>query len=179
MPGGRPSKYKAIYCKEIIKFFSGPRSKQVLNEVITRKDGTTIEKFATVGVELPFLSGFARKIDVETETLERWAKKFPEFCRAYKKAKELQHEFLATNALLNYYNAGFACFTAKNITDWRDKHEIETTGKGISILNVVKTYGKDAREAKEKEGQAVAERESTAAGTGGRSDIIPQADNGL
>ncbi len=72
----------------------------------------------------PFLFEFAHEIGVSDRTLERWAKKHKEFCRAYKEAKELQKNFLIINGLLGLYKPAFAIFTAKNITDMRNEKSL-------------------------------------------------------
>jgi len=114
---GRPSKYKKKYCEEIVKYFDiEPYSvNEKLNKLIPN--------------DLRFLTGFARAIGVCKDTLNEWCTKYNEFSDAYKKVKGMQKEHLIINGLLGLYNPGFACFTAKNITVWRDKHEVEHTGE--------------------------------------------------
>lgn len=116
----RPTKYKKQYCKQIIEFFSRPPYEEVEVKHYYKDGGFKIETKRKPN-DLPFLSQFAREIGVCGRTLERWAKKHKEFCRAYKEAKELQKAFLIKNGLLGLYKASFAIFTAKNITDMRDE----------------------------------------------------------
>lgn len=126
-PGGRPSKYKPEYCEEIIEFFSVEPYREV--EVTHRnkkgEEWTTSELRAN---KLPFFSAFARKINVDDDTLGRWCEAYPEFCGAYKKCKSLQKEFMIHNAISGLYNPASFIFTAKNITDMRDKQEVEHSG---------------------------------------------------
>ena len=51
-----------------------------------------------------------------------------DFSETMKKARELQKEFLIHNSLQGLYNSTAFIFTAKNITDMRDKQEIEHSG---------------------------------------------------
>ena len=134
-PGGRPTKYKPEYCDEIVEFFSTPPYREV--EITHRnKDGSTYTTYEDKPNDLPFLSQFARHIDVNTDTLLEWRDKHPEFSVAYKKAKDLQKEFLATNAVRGLTNTTFSIFTAKNITDWRDVKEIKQEVKQESTVKV-------------------------------------------
>ncbi len=131
--GGRPTDYDEKYCNEIVEFFSVDPYREV-SEVIEGK-GFSKESFKLVPNKLPFLSAFARKIGVCHDTLIEWTKIHPEFSEAYKNAKELQKEFLIENGLQGLYSAPFAIFTAKNITDMRDKFETEHSG-GLQVTRV-------------------------------------------
>ena len=125
-PGeGRPSKYDPKYCDEIIKFFDVPHSERVIASRATGKNDYEKIEYKVVGCSLPFFSGFAHKIGVATMTIQEWSKVHPEFSCAYARAKELQHIMLHENTLKGLYNPHYAIFAAKNITDWRDKVEIE------------------------------------------------------
>jgi hypothetical protein len=121
---GRPTKYKKEYCDEIITFFDRELYHKELIEVKV-KGGGTKEEFREVPNDIAFFSEFARKIGVTTSSLDRWVHKYPEFRDAYKKAQQIQKEFLIKNGLAGRYNPTFAIFTAKNITDMRDKQEVD------------------------------------------------------
>jgi len=114
---GRPSKYDVKYCDKVIEFFSRSPNKEVVQEY----------GYKLLPNPLPFFSDFAYLIGVNVDTLHEWKKKHPEFSESYKRAQELQKQFLITNGLLGLYPTGSYCFTAKNITDMRDKQEIEET----------------------------------------------------
>lgn len=146
MPGGRPSKYKPIFCKKIIEFFSVEKAKQYIkSERITKKSNGTEEIFREYGWmpnDLPTFNRFARSIKVNEDTVVEWAKavdkanrlKYPEFSASYNIAKQLQKEFLNDNALKGFHPPASYIFVAKNITDMRDKQDVDLTSKGKSIV---------------------------------------------
>lgn len=134
---GRPTKYKKEYCDEMIEFFDRGHTRKTY-ETITYKNGKTKKKeIGEVANDLPFISAFARKIGVSRDTLHEWAHgknkngklKHPIFSDAYKAAKKIQKEMLIGNAVKGLYNATAFIFTAKNITDMKDKQDIEHTGE--------------------------------------------------
>lgn len=134
---GAPTKYDPKFAHEIIEFFSCKYYREVI-ELTTYKDGTTKENSKLVANDLPTFEAFASKIDVHRETLINWTEAadengtllHPEFFDAYKRAKDLQKAMLIANGLMGNYNPAFAIFTAKNITDMRDKQELDHTTKG-------------------------------------------------
>lgn len=137
MPGGRPSKYKPEYCDEIIAFFSGPRTEQRVKSITTGKNDYEKTEYETVPCEVPFFSAFARKIGVSEDALLDWCSKHKEFGGAYNTAKKLQQEFLAYNGLAGNYPPASFIFVAKNLTPWRDKNEMELTGKDGGPIPVI------------------------------------------
>ncbi len=102
---GAPTKYKPEYCQNIITFF--------------------VSQLTTIKPKLPFFSGYARKIGVNTDTLHEWKKTHKDFSEAYKKCKDVQKEILINAALQNKFNPSVSIFTAKNILGWRDITEIK------------------------------------------------------
>lgn len=122
--GGRPTKYDSKYCKQIIAMFDVEPTREVY-ETYTYKDGTTKEVSRLEPAELPTMADFAKKINVNIDTLYEWAKKHPEFSEAMKKAKEIQENIWQKNSLLGLYNPTFAIFMGKNCYGWKDKQEIE------------------------------------------------------
>jgi len=135
---GRPTKYKPEYCKGIVDFFSDdPYRERAITH--TCKKGDEWTTYEDVANDIPFLSDFAYKIGVNQDTLHEWKKKHLSFSEALIRAKELQKQFLITNGLKGLYPTGSYCFTAKNITDMRDKTEID---HNISLKEVSAEFKK-------------------------------------
>lgn len=130
--GGRPPKYDPKYCKQLIEFFNcdAYEEKEI---TIVAKNGNEITRFEDVANDLPTFERFAVSIGIHRETLLNWTEKYPEFFDAYKAAKDYQKDMLITNALKGLYNPVFSIFTAKNITDMRDKQVVEHEGLGSFI----------------------------------------------
>jgi hypothetical protein len=130
MPGGRPTKYKPEYCKAIVDFFSvEPNRKEITAEIkgYGKAGNQNFEKqeYKLVANPLPTLAKFARKIGVNKDTIIEWTKVHSEFSDAYNVAKDLQKDFLVDNGLAGLYPPASFIFTAKNITDMRDKQEVD------------------------------------------------------
>lgn len=131
-PGGRPSKYDPKYCEELIAFFSVvPYRKEVsekTKEFFANGDvKKQSEKYRLVPSEMPTFMRFAKKIKVNQDTLHEWKRKHPEFSEAYNEAKEIQKQFLITIGLAGAAPPASFIFVAKNVTDMRDKQEVDTT----------------------------------------------------
>lgn len=126
MTAGRPSSYKTEYADELKAYFDVPA--QVVEG---EGDDKKIKPSS-----LPTLAGFACKIGVHRETLLNWAEVHREFFDALKMAKEHQERILVENGLMGYYDKTFAIFTAKNLINWRDKQEVEHSGK-IGLESII------------------------------------------
>lgn len=150
---GRPSKYNNKYCAMIVAHFSGPTfERYIKSERITNKKNGTTEHWFDYGyrcTDMPTLDDFAFKIGVDDDTLANWASakypkdykikslqnqlKHPKFFGAYNRAKKLQKAFLNNNALKGFSPPASFIFIAKNVTDMRDKQEVDHTSKGKEI----------------------------------------------
>ncbi|MGD9382243.1 MAG: terminase small subunit [Candidatus Thorarchaeota archaeon] len=124
MSVGRPSKYKPEYCEQLVEFFD----RQPYEFVLSDESDETSKKIKQI-CDLPTLAAFAKTVGVHRDTIHQWSKDHSDFSDAIKKAKELQEDILITNGLHGNYNTAFAIFTAKNVIGWRDKQELEHTGK--------------------------------------------------
>ena len=130
---GRPTKYKKKYCKELIDFFDiEPYEDKSLEHY--GKDGELKwTDYKRVANRLPTLRNFAKQIKIDYTTVYDWIKKHKGFANAFTQAKRIRKWFLIENGLNGCYNPAFAIFTAKNITNMRDKTEVEHSG-GLALL---------------------------------------------
>lgn len=130
----RPTKYKRSYCGEIIAFFRAEKNRREVKTIVTGKNEYEKTEYETVPNDLPTFAKFARKIGVNGDTLVSWAKKNKEFTAAYNMAKELQKEFLVDNGLAGLYPPASFIFTAKNVTDMRDKTETDVNVREVKPI---------------------------------------------
>lgn len=148
---GRPSKYKKIYAKKLIKHFDIEPTRTIL-EKFYYKNGDIKEKEVEVANELPTIIGFAREIGVTDDTLVRWSKRYKDFSAAYRWAKSLQERIWMVNSLKGLYNPYFAALMGKNIYNWKDKTETDTKHTGTVVIRKV-GYRDLLKQAKENHGK--------------------------
>lgn len=86
-----------------------------------------------VANDFPSLAGFAILIGFHRDTIHEWSKVHPEFSDAYKMAKDYQENYILINGTKGLINSSFSIFTAKNILNWRDKHDVEQTVNTVAI----------------------------------------------
>lgn len=125
---GQPTKYKSEYCEEIIEFFSLDPWEQKIVESIS-KQGEKVSIVTNVPCQLPTMAKFAVDRDVCRETVCEWQRVHPEFSDAVKKAKALQENILIQNGLFANYDKTMSIFCLKNLAHWKDKQEVEHSGK--------------------------------------------------
>lgn len=77
-PGGRPTKYKKEYCDELDKY---------------------LKTTGRVQMSLPTIQGFSLWLDVDSDTLNNWAKQHKEFFGTLKRLKELQAKQLIDDGI--------------------------------------------------------------------------------
>lgn len=131
--GGRPTKYRREYCDLIITYFDSvePYRKEVMEESTeyyangTERGSRT--KYQLIPNKMPTLFRFAEQIKVDKSTLLEWANKHPEFSSALEKSKDIQKEFLIDAGMSGASNPAMTIFTAKNVTDMRDRIERNDT----------------------------------------------------
>lgn len=138
--GGRPSKYKSEYCDKILEFFNINHTK-ILFKTKVLKDGSVLNYDEEVAERLPTFERFAVDVGVHIDTLNEWTKNYEEFSEAYKKCKNLQKDMLNDLGMRGFYNAAYTQFVAKNITDMKDKTEVDSN-------SIVKTVYIDSTEKK-------------------------------
>jgi len=123
----RPTKYRKEYCEKIIEFFDREPWENKVETTV--RNGQLIKTTIKEPCRFPTFERFAFEIGVHRDTLRDWCEVHPEFLSAYKKAKDLQKEVLIQNGMAGLYDKTFAIFTAKNVTDMRDKVQTEVTHK--------------------------------------------------
>lgn len=183
--GGRPTKFKPAFIKQIIDHFSVEAYRKELmeksEEYFAVKKGSAPKgtlkkksfKYKFMPNKLPTIYGFARKIGVDYTTVYRWAmegkddkipeavlnamtekerndmdltnKQIREFCKSFKEAKELQKEFLISLGLAGITPSGSYVFTAKNLTDMKDKSEV-VVRRPKPILDIEDVHKDDSDE---------------------------------
>lgn len=160
--GGRPCLYKPEFIDKLIAFFDIEPIKQEVYETArewfkdekgrdTNQLKKLSEKIRYIPNRLPTLFRFARSIGACYPTMHDWYRKgrgifrnkegnvlppdlkFADFADAYEAAKEMQKEFLIILGLSGATPPSAYIFTAKNITDMRDRIENDLTSKGESL----------------------------------------------
>lgn len=145
---GRKTKYKKIYCKKLIDFFTNSarverQVKEKTTKTLSNGSVYVTEKYEYFSGKLPTFDQFAVEIGVHRDTLLEWSQatkgtkgklKYPEFSVAYNRAKQIQKEWLIDVGLKGLAPPASFIFVAKNVTDMTDKQEIDHTSKGEKII---------------------------------------------
>jgi len=146
----RPSKYKRKYCGMLIKFFDVEPYEEVHVPVYdesgkTHKTGKKKGEQVVTHYEvkrnpnrLPTLQRFAKKIKVGISTVYDWLKEdhgsyHKEFSDAFTRACALRKNFLIENGLVGCHQHSYAKFVAANLTDMKEKPDIDLGGLNIII----------------------------------------------
>lgn len=158
--GGRPTKFDPSFTTLLKEFFDVEPFALVKVETSTEyfangKVKKTSEKTRPIPNKLPTLYSFAKSIGVSYWTVQNWMKEGEsiavideelaqeeknellakiELSKSYKEAKEVQKEFLMANGLVGASPPAAYIFTAKNVTDMKDKQEVEHSGE-VSHIN--------------------------------------------
>ena len=135
MPAGRPTKYYPELCENMIEYFSGSfvDIDETIEEVESVEDGKLGKKGKKqkkivkkkIGSQLPTFAGWCWSVKIHRDTMYQWIKENRQFSDTYRLCKEAQENMLVQNTLQGRYNAGFAHFLAKNLTNMRDDPEQE------------------------------------------------------
>lgn len=78
-------------------------------------------------VKPPTIAAWALSVGVTRETVWYWGKRHTEFKEALGIAKAAQEQVFVTMGALGSYHTGFATMMMKNLQEWKDKFEAETT----------------------------------------------------
>jgi hypothetical protein len=118
---GQPTKYLPKYCHDIIKYFDVPHFEDKEVARVTGKNDYEKTEYKEIANPIRFLTRFASDIGVTLKTLENWASDYPDFLRAYTRAKELQLEMMVSNGAKGLYNPYFTTFMMKNMHGWKEE----------------------------------------------------------
>ena len=145
---GRPTKYRPEMCQEIIDFFFNAPLWEEKEIHHYGKGGTTrwidIKRFPA---KLPTLVGYCKSAGIGDMAVYAWidvedSRYQPDFREAYLRAKKAQKEFLIQASLLGLFNPIFAKFTAVNLTDMRDKQDLDIGSESLlDVLNRIHNPG--------------------------------------
>jgi hypothetical protein len=106
MQAGRPTKYRDEYCQEILDYFNEPR--WVIRKTFKYYKGERFDYEKEEPCDIPTFNKFARKIDVNQDTIYEWAKVHPKFSESLKICKGIQADILSDHAAKGYYNPAIA-----------------------------------------------------------------------
>lgn len=146
----RPTKYKPEYAKKIIEFFDVEpfEDMELPHYFDTEEHRVKWKDYKRVARKLPTLRDFAKRIEVPIRTVYDWLDEKhqsykKEFSHAFTHAKELRKDFLIQNALQGLYPPATFKFVAVNLTDMRDKTDIDFGDLNIFINEKFKDGRKD------------------------------------
>lgn len=135
--GGRPSKYKNKYCQEIIDFYDVEPWEE--REIPHMKGGELVwTDIKIIPTRRPTIRRFAKKIGICLATVYNWLNSehqsyHKDFSHAYVHGcKYLIKDFLIDGALAGITPPASFKFIAVNMTDMRDKVNLE--GDGFTSL---------------------------------------------
>jgi len=131
--GGRPSKYKAVYCDKLIEFFDIEPYEDIELPHYKKGEISWIDK-KRVSTRLPTLRKFAKNIGVAYRTVYNWTKAHEGFLHAFTHAQVIRKEYLIDGALAGLYMPLTFKFIAVNMTDMRDKQDHEVSGDITVII---------------------------------------------
>lgn len=126
---GCPTKYKEEYCQDIINYFNIQPQFCMYKEEYFQNGQLKSKTPILTANQFPTFQGYADKIGVHIDTLHEWKSKHIKFSEAYMRAKQLQEKIWLVNSMSNLYNAQFAQFFGKNCLGYKDKQEVEHSGK--------------------------------------------------
>ena len=146
------TRYKKIYCTEIVEYFS--RFLEMRDEPV-KDDATERRGMIPVVIEngkasvqekpcsgYPSMVKFAKKIGVTPRTLRNWRDKYPEFDEACEFADEIQDEVLNERALFEQVDGRVAMKIRE--LKLNNKRDDESGGGAKLVVN----FGSDSNEQK-------------------------------
>jgi hypothetical protein len=130
--GGRPTTFRLEYSQALIDWFDVEPFEEVPIEHY-KQGAVSWTDSKRVPNRLPTLRGFAKSIQVPISTIYDWLNKehasyHEEFSDAFTHALEIRKDFLIENGLQGLYPSGSFVFVATNLTDMRNKQDVEHSG---------------------------------------------------
>lgn len=84
--------------------------------------------------EIPLIKDFAYEIaGISYDTLLDYVKDSPEFRQSYARVKSIQEKLLLKGGMKGWCNPNFTVFVAKNLTDLKDKKDLDLTSGGTPV----------------------------------------------
>ena len=135
---GQPTKYKPEFCQAIIEYFDVEPWETPKIEYYEHGKVVRIEEGKRQYRIMPSLLRFAKSIKVCYATIYNWvdpkhASFQPKFLDAYNTALEIRKEWLINVGLSGLAPANSFKFVAVNLTDMRDKQDVEHSG-GVNVI---------------------------------------------
>lgn len=129
--------YKEKFAFDMVSYFKSIQLYTEIKESFTWANGEVKEDIRMVPNRPPMLETYARQLGVSVRTLRTWGMKHKEFAEALSICEDYIKEFMVEHGLKGNYNSSFGIFTAKNLTDMKDKSEI--TNKNIDMTELIRS----------------------------------------
>lgn len=131
---GRPTKYYPALCDEITEYFDQPPTIPVDIPHYDKQGNLTWTDKKEKPARIPSLTKFAKLKNIAWSTIHRWidpnqGEFRAEFRDAYAHARAIRQDFLCDSAVQGQIAPNTFKFIAVNLTDMRDKQEVEHTSK--------------------------------------------------
>ena len=147
---GRPTLYKPQLCQDLIDYFSIPPYTEKEIPHHDPKTGNVVwTDYKRLPNNIPTLTAFCAKYQLGWTTVHEWINPEeptyrPDFANAYTHARAMRADFLVNGGWNNVCQANTFKFIAVNLTDMRDKQEVEHTAKD-SIASLIQAASQEAR----------------------------------
>ncbi len=115
-----------IFVEDMVEYFSNTPKEREIKELVYLKGGDIKEISKMIPNPPPLFSEYVRSKKVSWRIFKNAAKKIDELAEAIEECNEIVKEFLIFHGLVGNYQSQFAIFTAKNLTDMKDRSEVET-----------------------------------------------------
>ncbi len=154
---GRPTKFKSEYCQKLYDWFNKePFQNVIVTDPESGERFPLQDKFGNPirePIKLPTKENFATSIKVHRDTIWEWAngvnkdeykgivKEFDEenevtFSDVLSHVEQMQYDILMQNGLFGNYEKTYAKLVTVNLTDMRDKQDINQTVTETPSINV-------------------------------------------